>query len=83
MSLRLLGCGIKERVRTGVAQVQHKERFLAEANFALREVPAVLEHDGVRLAFDLDEEAQIGRERPRYEERDLVWRGKLGLSFAR
>src|SRR5881296_517551 len=65
------------------AQVQHEERFLAETHPALREVPALLEHDGVRLAFDFDEEAQIRQERPRYEERDLVWRGKLCLRLTR
>src|SRR5437667_4121650 len=65
------------------AEVQHEERFLAETHPALREVPALLEHDGVRRAFDLDEEAQVGQERPRYEERHLVWRGTLWLRRTR
>src|SRR5207249_10985496 len=62
------------------AQVQHQERFLAEAHLALREIATLLKDDTVRLALNLHEEAQVRQQRPGDEERDLVRRGELGLS---
>jgi len=63
------------------SKVEHEERLLAETNLAPREVAAVLEDHRVRLAFDLDEDAQLGQKRPRHEQGDLVgWRElRLGL----
>src|SRR5207245_11317378 len=63
-------------------EVEHEERLLAETELASGEVAPVLERDRVRLAFDLDEETQLGQKRPRQEQGDLVgWRElRLGLS---
>jgi len=56
-------------------EVEHEERLLAETKLASGEVAPVLEDHCVRRTFDLDEETQLGQERPRYEQGDLVgWR---------
>src|SRR4029453_18732642 len=57
--------------------------FFSETELAPGDVLAVLERDGVRLAFDFDEDAQIGQQRPRHEQRDLVRRLELRLRRVR
>ena len=63
-------------------QVQHEERFLAEPHLPLGEVAAIFKDDGIRLALDLDEDAQLGQQGAGDEERDLVGRGERRFRLA-
>ena len=65
------------------AEVQHEGCFLAESHLSSSKVAALLEGDGVGLTLDLDEDAEVGQERTRHEERDLVGRRELRFGRAR